>query len=294
MLADSSLECCLVVVLLACVVGSCNGGFITACNVAPDNTATRDPSSLSTRTSKGTGSVDSFCKSLCFLKWTGKCSAGGYVRAGCLGFYTNAKHGDARYVRCAEQSQSKKCHPEVKPKGPTSGYCPTDVDLRPDGPLCKNLTYPQGILDVDSSTMKASVEEYADQGPEKCPIRAPCWRGKHTVCLKENTCSCVDKWNHCAYEGKQKCPKGSYNPGGRGPSEYNDEDEWWVEHCSATCELCKSDEILFPSLTEAGCIREPSDGNSVMEHASAAEGLCGARFIFLLTINAPMLVASLW
>eukprot|EP00931_Biecheleriopsis_adriatica_P059748 TRINITY_DN3580_c0_g2_i1.p1 TRINITY_DN3580_c0_g2~~TRINITY_DN3580_c0_g2_i1.p1 ORF type:complete len:922 (+),score=25.00 TRINITY_DN3580_c0_g2_i1:89-2854(+) len=255
MLADSSLERCLLV-LLACVVVGCNG--ITVCNVAPGNTATRDPSTLSTETSQGTGSELSFCTSLCFLKWTGMCSAGGYVRAGCLGFYTNANHGDTRYVRCAEQSQSNNCHAEVRPRGPTSGSCPTDVDLSPDGPLCSSVPYPTGMVDVDSSHEKASLEEYADHGTVVCPIRAPCWRGKHTVCLRENTCGCVDRWNHCEYEGSWKCPRGSYNPDGREPSEYNDEDRWWVEHCSATCGLCSSDEIVFPRLAEAGCDGNPA------------------------------------
>merc|ERR1719197_185118 len=221
------------------------GPGIKVCTVPPDNVApfTKTWRDLSTTAGKGQPSELNFCMSLCFLKWTGRCSAGGYVRPGCLGFYTNKKHGQDGYGRCTEQSQSKKCHAEIKTKGPTSGVCPSGIDLSPNGELCQKAFAEKrwmGMLNADSSTKKATAQEFANWDDATCSAAAgQKWLGadgegkSFHACLVTDTCGCIDKWEFCHTE-THKCPKLANR------ASWTGENKWWFQHCAKTCDLCEA------------------------------------------------------
>merc|ERR1719265_694818 len=101
---------------------------------------------------------------------------------------------------------------------------------------------------VDDSTVKASPEQYADAGPQRCPI-ADNWKGHYTECLYNTSlpCGCMDKWKtaFCLYE-KYKCPKGD-------PANYNAENKWWAENCAMTCKLCTVGPTTTTTTALDGC-----------------------------------------
>ena len=255
----------LIAVLLTIICVTTNA--LTNCDYPAKPQNPRDISTL--------GGSRSFCESLCFLKLTGKCSAGGYVRAGCLGYYL--LRGNV-YKRCAEQSQSKNCHIEIKSKGGTSGTCPSDVDLTPDGELCRNAKKWQGMPTVDDSSLKIAQQDYL--GQDHCAQGGGAWRGSHTIF--ENTCGdwytmkyydretrsiniekqgqscsalqlgicptddknvcCKNAWNFCMGEKKSAtqfwATPAKCPQNKNDPGSWSEEEAWWATNCQQSCQMC--------------------------------------------------------
>ena len=243
---------------------------LTVCDYPAKPQKPRDISTL--------GDSRTFCESLCFLKLTGKCSEGGYVRAGCLGYYLLEGN---EYKRCAEQWHSKKCHTEINSKEiveMTSGTCPSDVDLSPDGELCKNAKKWQKMPTVDSSSLKIGQKAYLGQA--QCAKGGGTWRGSHTIfkntcgdwftmknynkgtksiTIKEQgkSCSalqlgicptddknvcCRNIWEFCMAEKKSATQfwntPAKCPKNKNDPSSWSEEEKFWATNCQQSCQMC--------------------------------------------------------